>query len=199
MKRSGLKAMAAQGMMAGLMALQQFVFFVTSFLAMLKLSSHDPLLEIRRELFNDRPPDVADNKHIKKKKNRKRLRTLHRALTLAASLPVIVAQGRTALGAELKAFVGRDGTLSSNQLPSTLRDQLRADLAHHPRELDGVPGLRTSVCDSGASSICKMKEEEFLPGTHTEFKSPIQLDGIAGGSEVVGKGKTPFEFVTAKV
>ena len=43
-----------------------------------------------------------------------------------------------------------------------------------------------------------MKEEEFLPGTHTEFKSHIQLDGIAGRSEVVGKGKTLFEFVTTK-
>ena len=58
-------------------------------------------------------------------------------------------------------------------------------MAHNAQELQGIPGVRKAVADTGASSWCTSDKDSILPGTYQKFDRPIKLGGIAGGLHVI--------------
>ena len=137
-----------------------------------------------------------ENKNHWRKKDRKKIfRRLSKALKLMVCLPSFVVNGRDMLNDDLRAYVSSSG-LNTKELSDDMKARVRNDLAWYPRELEGVPGLKVAVCDSGASSICKRDKCAFIPGTYKKYDTPKTIGGIAGGLEVVGEGMVSFEFVT---
>ena len=67
-------------------------------------------------------------------------------------LPTISVSGQELLRSDLAAFVGAHGAVDTTRLPDGVKGRLRAELAHNAPELEGVPGLKTAVADTGASS-----------------------------------------------
>ena len=67
-------------------------------------------------------------------------------------------------------------------------------MVHSAPELEGVPGVKTAVADTGASSWCTADKSSIL--NYQELTKKVQLDGIAGGLAVVGKGIKRVETVT---
>ena len=197
-KRQGMMGMSQKFVHIGLMSMYSIVFFSSVFLAQMRLNICPKLFErvVNEDLFKRRPPD-KETKWEMKKKSKHRLCKLYQAINLISCLPVLIPHGRCTLAEELRGFVSTEG-FNGSKLSVGLRSVLRADLAHNPRELEGIPGLKTAVADTGASSICRIKKEDFVPGSYAVLVKPIEMGGIAGGLKVVGKGKTQFEFVTAK-
>ena len=118
-------------------------------------------------------------------------------MKLSATLPVFLTGAHQTLATELHGFIGIQG-FHGGQLPPDLTACLKADLDHNPCDLEGIPGLKVGVADTGASSICRKDQHNFLPDSYELLTSPITIGGIAGGVPIVGKGKTRFEFVTSK-
>ena len=52
--------------------------------------------------------------------------------------------------------------------------------------------------DSGASAICMKFKASIPPSTCEILQKPISLGGIASGLEIIGQGKTAFEFISTK-
>ena len=116
---------------------------------------------LRKELFKRRPPNVA-TQWEKKKKRRLRISRLNRALRLLMALPTISVSSQELLRSDLAAFVGAHGTVDTTRLPDGVKGHLRAELAYNAPELEGVPGLKTAVADTGASSWCTADKSSIL-------------------------------------
>ena len=104
---------------------------------------------------------------------------------------------RYTLTDNLKKFVSTTG-LDGNKLPVELRNRLKIDLVHNPRELEEIPGLKTGMADTGTNFIYCMDKTDFVPGSYKKLENTIEIENIAGGLEIIDKGKTCFEFVTAE-
>ena len=138
---------------------------------------------------------LENKNHWRKKNRKKRFRRLSKALKLIVSLPSFVVSRRDVLNGDLQAYVSSSG-LNTKELSDKMKTRVRNDLAWYPQELEGVPGLKVAVCDSGASSICKRDKCAFIPRTYKKYDTPKTMGGIAGGLELVGEGMVSFEFIT---
>ena len=217
--RGSLVMMNRKFEIIGLMTMRQVLYLSDGFLQFFGVKSMTQdwsyLFKkfVAEDLFRRRPPDsfrsirksstISDRSenstknHWKKKNRKKRLTRLSKALKLMACLPSFVVNGRDLLSRDLQAYVSSSG-LKTTELSDELKAKVRNDLAWYPRELEGVPGLKVAVCDSGASAICKKDKNDFLPGTYKKLDTPKTMGGIAGGLEVLGEGMVSFDFVSKR-
>ena len=90
------------------------------------------------------------------------------------------------LRSDLVALVGDHGSVDTTRLPDGMKGHLRAKLAYNAPELEGVPGVKTTITDTGASCWCTTDKSNIL--NHQELTKKVKLDGIAGALSVVGQG-----------
>ena len=90
--------------------------------------------------------------------------------------------------------MGAHGAVDTTRIPDGMKGLLRAELAHNAPELEGVPGVKTAVADTGASSWCTADKRSIL--NCQELTKKMQLDGFSGGLAVVGKDIKRVEMVT---
>ena len=93
--------------------------------------------------------------------------------------PAFTFTGRESLTQDLNAHVGKLVHLDdTNKLPEELKNSLRNDLAKHSRNDGGIPGLKTSLMDSGASAICMKSQASILPKTDEVLQNPSALEAL---------------------
>ena len=125
-------------------------------------------------------------------------RRLNRALALAALLQTFGVMEQEGLATELKSFVGMKGMFNTESMLNLLKKKIMMDLQHNSRDMLDVPGINTSVADTGSLSGLFSDRERFIEGTYNMLATPINVGGISGGLEVIGKGKLKREFLDVK-
>ena len=116
-------------------------------------------------------------------------------------LLVFSVMDRYVLTDDLKKYISTTGLslgLDGNKLPIELRNRLKTDLVHNPRELEEIPGLKTGMTDTGTSFIYRINKTDFVPGSYKKLENIIKIENIAGGLKIINKKKTRFEFVTTE-
>ena len=71
--------------------------------------------------------------------------------------------------------------LNTESMPNLLKNKIMMDLQHNSREMLDVPGINTSVVDTGSSSGLIADRERFIEGTYKTLSTPINVGGISGG------------------
>jgi len=148
---------------------------------------------VEKHLMKRRPPQRELRKI--KKLRRKWLST---ALRMAALVPVIGVLGQSELNQKLQSFVATDGLLRTRDLPQYLKKMVREDLTSNSRDLLSIKGVHMSVADTGSSSGLVANKSRFTEGTYKTLSKPINVGGIAGGLQVIGKGELIMEFLDTK-
>ena len=100
------------------------------------------------------------------------------------TLPTISVSSQELLQSDLVAFVGAHGAVDTTRLPDGVKGRSRAELAHNAPELEGVPGVKTTVADTGASSWCTADKSSISILHYQELTKKVQLDAIAGGLQL---------------
>ena len=79
-----------------------------------------------------------------------------------------------------------------------MKKKIVMNLQQNSREMLDVPCINTSVADTGSSSGLISERDSFIKGSYKKFDTLINVRGISGGLQVIGKGNLKMEFLDVR-